>query len=185
MCQWLTLQAECASGPVGTKLLEAAWLSILPCLLLQGNGLGGQGGFPGETLPPWEAKPVGREQTLPCGAERRLHWAAASALGLCPSMEEVGRGVGHYCPAFEVNQRNGMEGVNIASGMGQFLSPCYWDIFALLCQGCGLGGWGAAARGTAVLCCCALPFPVLDGPAICGAVLWNRIRKWSDQALQK
>lgn len=74
--------------------------------------------------------------------------------------------------------RNGCE-------KGQFLSPCYWDIFALLCQGCGLGGWGAAARGTAVLCCCALPFPVLDGPAICGAVLWNRIRKWSDQALQK
>lgn len=72
MCRLVTLQAELVSGPVGTKLLEAAWLSILPCLLLEGNGLGYEEGFPGEMSSLWETRPVSREQNLSCGAEGRL-----------------------------------------------------------------------------------------------------------------
>lgn len=68
----VTLQAECVSGPIGTKLLQAAQLSVLPCLLLEGNGLGCQEGFPGEMLPPWEARPASRKQNLACGAGGRL-----------------------------------------------------------------------------------------------------------------
>lgn len=58
MCWLVSLQAEHVFGPLGTKLLEAAQLSILPYLLLEGEGLGCQGGFLGEMWPPWETRPV-------------------------------------------------------------------------------------------------------------------------------
>lgn len=100
-----------------------------------------------------------------------------------------GAGVGHYCPAFEVNQRKEW-GVKILPQEwlreGAFCFPLPLRPLCFAVPRLWLGeAEGTAGQGAAVLCCSVLPFPVLRGPAICGAVLWNRIRKWSDQALQK
>lgn len=150
-------------------------------------------GLPGR-VPRWDVASLG-SQACEQKAEFALWSREEVRLSCCLGSRVVcfhgrsGAGVGRYCSTFEVNQRKEWRIKILPQEWLQEGAVSFTLLLRPLCFAV-LRLWLMEAeqttgQGTPVLCCCALPFPVLDGTAICGAVLWNRIRKWSDQALQK